>query len=175
MIQRPTLIRIQKRHDRKKFDCGIDHLNRFLANSTKLSSEKRVTRTYVLEDMDNPDIITGYATLTFTSIEIPKGSKLGKKPKGPVPALLLAKLAVSKKYKGKGYGKALLAFAIRKASEVSNEVVGVGLVIDAKNQDAKNFYMNQAGEDLEIIDNTGLKLWLPIDICDAIAKTLSDP
>lgn len=175
MIRKPTLTHVQKRHDRKKFDCGNEDLNRFLATSARPSSDKRMTRTHVLEDPDNPDIIMGYVTLTYTSIDIPEGSKPGKKLKSPVPALLLAKLAVSKYYKGKGYGKALLTFAIKKASETSNEVGGVGLVIDAKDQDAKNFYMDQAGEDLEIIDNTGLKLWLPIDICDAITQTLSDP
>lgn len=169
------LTHIQKRHDRKKFDCGNDDLNKFLANSARPSSDKRMTRTYVLEHPDNPDRVMGYVTLTYTTVDIPSGCKPGKNLKNPVPALLLAKMAISNEYKGKGYGKDLFTFAIKKASETSHQVGGIGLVIDAKDQAAKQFYIGQAGPDIEIIDNTGLKLWLPISICDTITQTLSQP
>ena len=160
---------IQKRHDRKNFDCGYKELNDFLAHSARGSNDKRMTRTYVLEDPDSPNTVMGYVTLTFTNIEIPPECGPGKKLKSPAPALLLAKMGVSKNYQGHGYGQDLLTFALKQASETSNQVGGVGLVIDAKDQKAKAFYMSQAGEDVEIIDDSGLRLWIPIDICDAIA------
>lgn len=166
------LTHIQKRHDRKNFDCGYKELNDFLAQSARGSSEKRMTRTFVLEDPDNPNVVMGFVTLTFTNIDIPPECGSAKQLKNPVPALLLAKMGVSKKYQGHGYGKDLLTYAVKQASETSNEVGGVGLVIDAKDEKAKAFYMSQAGEDVEIIDDAGLKLWIPIDICDAISDEL---
>ncbi|MCL1485491.1 MAG: GNAT family N-acetyltransferase [Marinobacter sp.] len=87
----------------------------------------------------------------------------------------MQKMAVDNRYKGSSYGKRLLTFAIKEASEISKRVGGVGLVIDAKDNDAKAFYLSRGGDDFEIIDESGLKLWLPIDICDAIAHTLGDP
>jgi hypothetical protein len=79
-------------------------------------------------------------------------------------------MAVSNQYKGSGYGKRLLTFAIIQAAEISKKVGGVGLVIDAKDSDAKAFYLSRGGDDVEIIDETGLKLWLPIDICEAVSE-----
>ena len=82
----------------------------------------------------------GFVTLTFTNIDIPPECGSAKQLKNPVPALLLAKMGVSKKYQGHGYGKDLLTYAVKQASETSNEVGGVGLVIDAKDEKAKAFY-----------------------------------
>lgn len=175
LTQHTRLTPIQKRHNRKDFDCDYPALNEFLAHSARASSDKRMTRTFVLEDPSSPDAIMGYVTLTYTSIDIPSECRPARGLKNPLPALLLAKMAVDNRYKGHGYGKRLLTFAIKQASEVSNKVGGVGLVIDAKDADAKAFYLSRGGDDFEIIDNTGLKLWLPIDICDHIARTLSDP
>lgn len=166
---------IQRRHNRKDFDCGYPDLNSFLAHSARASSDKRMTRTHVLEDPPNPDTILAYITLTYTTIDIPSECKPARKLKNPVPALLLAKMGIDSRYKGLGYGKRLLTFAIKKASESSEQVGGVGLVIDAKDNDAKAFYLSRGGDDFEIIDESGLKLWLPIDICDVIAQTLGGP
>ncbi|BES73847.1 GNAT family N-acetyltransferase (plasmid) [Marinobacter nanhaiticus D15-8W] len=166
---RVKLTRIEKRHNRKKFDCENKDLNDFLAHSARTSDKKRMTRTYVLEDPGDPNTVMGYVTLTSTSIDIPDECYAGRKLKNPVPALLLAKMGIDKRYKGQGYGKRLLTFSIVTASEVSDKIGGIGLVIDAKDEEAKAFYVHRGGSDLEVIDESGLKLWLPIDICDYLA------
>lgn len=171
--QKMRLTPIQRRHDRKSFDCGYPALNDFLAHSARASSDKRMTRTFVLEDPASPDTIMAYITLTYTSIDIPSECRPARRLKNPVPALLLAKMGVDNRYKGCGHGKRLLTFAIKQASEVSEKVGGVGLVIDAKDSDAKAFYLSRGGDDFEVIDETGLKLWLPIDICDGVSRCQS--
>ena len=175
LTQKLRLTPIQKRHNRKAFDCGYPDLNAFLAHSARASSDKRMTRTFVLEDPSNPDTVAAYITLTYTSVDIPPECKPARNLKSPVPALLLAKMAVDDRHKGSGYGKRLLTFAIKQASEISEKVGGIGLVIDAKDNDAKAFYLSRGGDDFEIIDDSGLKLWLPIDICDAVARLSTDP
>lgn len=169
LTQTLRLTPIQKRHNRKAFDCGYPGLNEFLAHSARASSKKRMTRTFVIEDPASPNTIVAYITLTYTSIEIPAECRPARHLKNPLPALLLAKMAVSNQYKGAEYGKRLLTFAIKQAAEISRQVEGVGLVIDAKDKDAKAFYLSRGGDDFEVIDEAGLKLWLPIDICEAIA------
>lgn len=160
---------IQKRHNRKSFDCGYSELNDFLAHSARPSSEKRMTRTFVLEDPNDQNLVMAYVTLTYTTIDIPQECKPARNLKNPVPALLLAKMGVNNHHKGFGYGKRLLTFAIKQAAEVSERVGGVGLVIDAKDDEAKAFYLSRGGDDFVVIDESGLKLWLPIDICNAIS------
>lgn len=172
--QTVRLTPIQKRHNRKAFDCGYPALNDFLAHSARASSDKRMTRTFVIESPADPDMIMAYITLTYTSIDIPSECRPARRLKNPVPALLLAKMGVSIQFKGSGYGKRLLTFAIKQAAEISRKVGGVGLVIDAKDDNAKAFYLSRGGDDFEIIDESGLKLWLPIDICEAIAATTVD-
>lgn len=173
-LTQTRLTRIQKRHNRKAFDCGYADLNGFLAHSARASSEKRMTRTFVLEDPTNPNMIMAYITLTYTTVDLPIECKPARKLKNPAPALLLAKMAGDNRYKDSSYGNRLLTFAIKEASETSNRVGGIGLVIDAKDGDAKAFYLSRGGDDFEIIDDSGLKLWLPIDICDALAQRLED-
>ncbi|MCC4285965.1 GNAT family N-acetyltransferase [Marinobacter salarius] len=166
---RAKLTPIQKRHNRRDFDCGNEQLNNYLANSARSSDSKRMTRTFVLEDPRDSNRVMGFVTLTPTTIDIPDECFAGRKLKSPVPALLLAKMAVDIRYKGQGCGKRLFTYSIITAAEISDAVGGVGLVIDAKDQDAKAFYLDRAGDDLEIIDETGLKLWLPIGVCNFIA------
>lgn len=172
------LTTIRQRHDRKKFDCGYKELNDFLARNARSSNDKRMTRTYILEDPDRPDTVMGYVTLTYTTVELPEGCDTARRRKlkfeSPLPALLLAKMAVSKDYKGNGYGQHLLTFAIKQASIASAQVGGIGLIVDAKDEPAKQFYLEQGGEDFEIIDESGLKLWLPIDLCDYIARVAGE-
>lgn len=174
MKAKQTLTPIEKRHDRKKFKSKNLELNSFLRTNARQSSDKRMTRTYVLESPDDEDTIVGYVTLTPTSIEIPEDCPPGKGLQNPAPALLLARMAVDEAFVGQGWGKKLLIFAIIKAAETSDSVGGVGLVIDAKDQEAKAFYESQAGEDIEVIDESGLKLWIPNDICQYIAGLQED-
>lgn len=175
LTKQTRLTPIQKRHNRKAFDCGDADLNGFLSHSARALSGKRITRTFVIEAPSDPNRIIAYITLTYTTIDLPTECKPARKLKNPVPALLLAKMAVDNRHKGSSYGKRVLTFAIKEASETSKRVGGVGLVIYAKDNDAKAFYLSRGGDDFEIIDESGLKLWLPIDICDAIAQTLGDP
>jgi GNAT superfamily N-acetyltransferase len=174
VMQQTRLTPIQKRHDRKAFDRGYADLNEFLAHSARVSFDRRITRTFVIEDLVDPKTIMAYITLTYTTVDLPVECKPARKLKNPVPAVFLAKMAVDNRYKGSSYGKRLLTFAIKEASETSKRVGGVGLVIDAKGNNAKAFYLSRGSDDFEIIDGSGLKLWLSLDICDAIAQALGD-
>jgi hypothetical protein len=64
LTQQITLTPIQKRHNRKAFECGYPALDEFLAHSARTSSDKRMTRTFVLEDPSSPDTIMAYITLS---------------------------------------------------------------------------------------------------------------
>jgi ribosomal protein S18 acetylase RimI-like enzyme len=70
----------------------------------------------------------------------------------------LGRLAVAKAYQRRGIGKALLAAAMRKFIDIFNAAGGIGLFVDAKDQDAKRYY-EQFG--FVCLPSNELELFLP--------------
>ena len=106
---------------------------------------------YALEnDIDNrsktfvcldENIVKGYITLSNSEVDfkdIPYEYK-NKTPRYPFPAIKIARLAVSYKYRHKGIGKALLKEAISRATMVSVSFGVLILTVDAK-KDSVTFY-----------------------------------
>ena len=89
------------------------------------------------------DRIIGYYTLSMTSIslgELPT-SLVKKLPKYPlIGVTLIGRLAVSEKYRGKGWGKLLMMDALAKSLETSKKVASFAVVVDAIDEQAIAFY-----------------------------------
>lgn len=123
----------------KKFDCDTEVLNSFLSRYALKNDELDIGRTFVA--LDNNNQIAGYFTLATAQVaynEIPEDYK-GKLPKYPIPALRIARLAVSKDLQGKGVGKWLLAQAFIKIIQVA-DVTGIYLIIVDAKETSKSFY-----------------------------------
>jgi len=58
----------KNKHDRKRFECTIEPLNKCLQLMTQQQSSKYNARTFVLEDKYQPEFIIGYYTLTMTAL-----------------------------------------------------------------------------------------------------------
>ena len=130
----------RKRHDRKSFDCGVKALNNYLQMMASQQSSRDNTRTFVLEDDKNPSVIIGYYTLTMASIDLTAlPADLQKKHQNVHSSGLIARLAVDKRYKGKGFGEWLLVDALKKLLYASDSVAFPLIVVDAKDG-ASDFY-----------------------------------
>ena len=128
------------KHDRNRFDCGIDALNNYLKVMASQQAKKDNTRTFVLEDDNDDSHIIGFYTLTMTPIDLkalPK--KLQKNHQSSTSGGLIARLAVDDRYKGKGFGEWLLIDALRKLLMASDSVAFPVVIVDAKDG-AKLFY-----------------------------------
>jgi len=103
-------------------------------------SSKDNTRTFVLEfKKDNSEII-GFYTLTMTTINLTAlPENLQKKHQNNSSAGLIARLAIDKRFKGKGFGQWLLIDALKKLSKASQSVAFPLVVVEAKDG-AKEFY-----------------------------------
>jgi len=82
-----------------------------------------------------------------------------KYPHHGLPAVRLARLAVSRKQQGKGYGELLLTEAIYRTSIIAEQAGVIGLFIDAKNDAARTFYEHYG---FVAIPDPSLQLFLPI-------------
>ncbi len=130
----------KNKHDRKRFDCGIEALNNYLCMMANQQSGKDNSRTFVLEDQKESQYIIGYYTLAMAPIELEAlPEKLRKKHQNSYTAGLIARLAVDKRYTKQGYGEWLLIDALRKLLSASDTVAFPIIIVDAKSGAVK-FY-----------------------------------
>jgi len=130
----------KKRHDRKGFDCGVKALNNYLQMMANQQSNRDNSRTFILEDDNDSTVIIGYYTLTMIPINLTSlPSNLQKKHQNSNSAGLIARLAIDKKYRGKGFGEWLLVDALIKLLNASDSVAFPLIVVDAK-EGASDFY-----------------------------------
>lgn len=147
-----TVLLDKAKHDRNRFNCGIEALNNYLKVMASQQAKKDNTRTFVLEDHYDNSHIIGFYTLTMTLIDLKAlPDKLQKKHQSSTYGGLIARLAIDEQFKGKGFGEWLLIDALRKLLAASDSVAFPVVVVDAKDG-AKNFYEHygfQAFQDTE--------------------------
>ena len=132
-------------HDCNAFDCGTAELNVFLKTMAKQAGTKRMSQTFVLTRTPEPAKILGYFSLTICQVnieEVPERQRKKYPPQHGLPAIRLARLAVSLSEQKKGLGGILLADAMFKTAVAAKLVGGIGLFIDAKDENAKKFYQH---------------------------------
>jgi len=136
----PEIVPLARHHDRTRFDCGVPELNSFLKATARQHSDKGISRTFVLSDQEKP--ILGYFTLTLCEVRMEHlpATYAKKYPQHGLPAVRLARLAVSRKYQRKGYGGLLLAEAIHRTILIAEQAGLIGLFVDAKDERAHKFY-----------------------------------
>lgn len=135
-----TVLLDKSKHERHHFDCGVDALNNYLKVMASQQAKRDNSRTFVLEDDNDPRIIVGFYTLTMTPIDLKAlPAQLQKKHQSSTSGGLIARLAIDKRYKGKGIGEWLLIDALKKLLQASNTVAFPVIIVDAKDG-AENFY-----------------------------------
>mgnify|MGYP003678155258 FL=1 len=147
-----TVLLDKAKHDRNRFNCGIDALNHYLKVMASQQAKKDNSRTFILEDDNDNSHIIGFYTLTMTPIDLKTlPDKLQKKYQSSTSGGLIARLAIDDRYKGQGFGEWLLIDALRKLLAASDSVAFPVVIVDAKDG-AKHFYERygfQAFQDAE--------------------------
>jgi GNAT superfamily N-acetyltransferase len=150
----------KSQHDREGFTCSINALEYYLHNQANQDAKKGVAAVFVL----TPDgrTIAGYYTLSQFSIrlhDIPPETarRLTRYPE--VPATLLGRLAVSDEYRGRGLGEKLLLDALQRCLHHSRQIASLAVVVDAKNDEARRFYLRYGFLDLPGVPN---RLFIPM-------------
>jgi predicted N-acetyltransferase YhbS len=153
---------LSKQHDRDCFNCGNEALNQFLKQTARQHIQKGISRTFVLVNTEQPEIIICFFTLILCEIRADKfPAKFFKKYPGKVPGVKLARLAVNQAYQRQGIGEILMIEAMQRALIVAENAGGIGLFVDAKDENAKTYYSRYGFVSLE--DKT-LELFLPLSV-----------
>lgn len=162
---------LAKTHDRDGFDCGSEPLNLYLKQTARQHAERGISRTFVLVDetATTPKSIIGFFSLNICQIKSESLTRQeAKKLPRDVAGVRLGRLAVAKAHQRQGIGKTLLVAAMGKFIEIFNSAGGIGLFVDAKDQDAKRYY-EQFG--FVSLPTNELELFLPVKtIQEALAS-----
>jgi GNAT superfamily N-acetyltransferase len=153
--------RLKNTHQRGEFSCGKPLLDDFLRLRASQYEKRRLGRTYVAV-FPGETKVAGYYTLAAGAIPFANlSSNVSKRlPKHPVPVILLARLAVDRKARGQGLGKALLQDALRRCLEMSEQLGVYAVEVLAIDAEAKGFYSKYGFVPLADKD---LHLFLPIE------------
>lgn len=134
--------RLRPDHLLDGFDCGESSLNLWLERHARAAQGAGSAQTFVITDAEQQGRVVGYHAIAAASIEHVDATDRAKKgmPKHPIPALLLARLAVDMTVSGRGLGAFLLRDAMLRAVTASEEL-GIRLLLaHALNDQARRFY-----------------------------------
>ncbi len=149
--------RLEEQDDVEDFDCGDEPLNNYLKRHAWTNQEKSLIGvSYVVVDEAAPQAVLGYFTLAMASVPrdaFPKRHIRGLPPYD-LPLILLARLAVDRRFAGRGLGHALLSEAFRISLRVANEVGCRCLITDAY-QDRISWYARYGFVPIEGAPETG--------------------
>jgi GNAT superfamily N-acetyltransferase len=126
-------------HDVADFTCGNEALDQWLHRHAATAQAKRTSVTYVWTTAEGR--IAAYYSLAPHLIEnadLPR--RLGRGDPRQIPAILLARLALSRNLRGTGLGGILLHDALSRAVAASQQAGGRYVVVDAIDDDARQFY-----------------------------------
>lgn len=134
-------------HHLDDFDCGIDPLNRWLRQSSRIAAASGTAATYVLCRRER---VVGYYALAMSAVKHEQApSRLRRGMPDPVPVVLLARLALDRSEHGHSLGGHLLVDALSRSVRGGREFGARAVVVDAISDDAANFYRHFDFRDLD--------------------------
>lgn len=131
--------KLTRNHELRAFDCGQEELNQFLIRFARQNQSANGSQTYVAVTNDE---VVGFYTLAAGHVEHEAATPRLKKglARYPVPVMLLARLATSKDWQGRGIGSGLLKDAMRRTAHAA-DIAGIrALLVHAKDDNARSFY-----------------------------------
>lgn len=146
-MRRLRLVLLTAEHDLTSFDCGNEQLNTWLTRHALAGQRADLARTYLVLDRAT---VVAYVSLTTGSVRHEEALKRYTRgmPLHPIPAILIARLAIDRSHQGRQLGSRLLAEALRRAVIASNAVAARLVIVDAIDERAAAFYRGRGFIDL---------------------------
>jgi len=133
----PTLL--SKEHGIADFDCGNTLLNNWLKRFAWQNQQANAAKTFVICIKNQ---VIGFYSLAVGGVEHMDAPERVKKglARHPIPVMILARLAVDRRYQGINMGRSLLKDAIVRTLQAS-EYAGIrAIFVNAKDDNARRFY-----------------------------------
>jgi GNAT superfamily N-acetyltransferase len=126
-------------HEVEGFDCAVEALDRYLELQALRDQQADKAQTMVAVHRGRG---VAYFSLAAASVEPDAATARAAKGQGaqPIPAILLARLAVDRSAQGRGLGRALLLEALGRSAQAADTIGARLVLVHAKNESARGFY-----------------------------------
>ena len=127
-------------HRLEGFDCGKRALNDWLVRHARQAQGSGSAKTFVVAEDD--DRVAGYFSLTVGQVDTLDAPERIRRGMGryPVPVVILARLAVSREYQGRGIGVGMLQDAVRRTLAIAEQAGVRAMLVHPIDEDAARFY-----------------------------------
>lgn len=138
-----------KHHGLDQFDCGEPALDEWLKRHARGAHASGSARVFVTT-IEDGETVVGYYALAAAQVapeEATERALKGQPRARPVPAVLLARLAVDQAHQGAGLGRSLLQDVLLRCLEAAEAIGARILLVHAKHDAAKAWYMQYGFEE----------------------------
>ena len=127
-------------HRLEGFDCGKPALNDWVVRHARQAQGSGSAKTFVVAEDD--DRVAGYFSLTVGQVDTLDAPERIRRGMGryPVPVVILARLAVSREYQGRGIGVGMLQDAVRRTLAIAEQAGVRAMLVHPIDEDAARFY-----------------------------------
>jgi len=132
-----------KHHRVDEFECGEPALDEWLERHAGAAQASDSARVFVVT-LEDGETVVGYYALAAAQVapeEATARALKGQPPARPVPAILLARLAVDRSHQGAGLGRSLLQDVLLRCVAAAEAIGARVLLVHAKHIAAKEWYM----------------------------------
>lgn len=159
---------LDKQANVASFACGQPALDQYLARYASQDVRRNVARVFVATPANDAAWVAGFYSLSAAGVQcadLPPAIA-NKLPHYPIPVALLGRLAVATGFQGQGAGSVLLFDACKKVVLAESVLAIAGLVVDAKDSDAADFYRHFGFVPME---HTGRRFFLGVHVLRQLA------
>ena len=148
-------------HDRFGFSCGEPALDDYLRKYAAQQSAKGLSAVFVVVDDAQPRQILGFYTLSAAQVDaaLLSDTEQKKLPRYPVPCFRMGRLASSLAHQSTGIGALLVGLAVDRCLKARAQVGAYALLVDAKTEKAKAFYVHYG---FTACTDSPMTLYLPL-------------
>ena len=145
-------------HDLTIFDCGDPALNDWLRQRA-VKNQSQFSRTYVV--CHGPRVAGFYCIAAGSVDRAAAPGKLRRNAPAAIPVSVIGRLAVDQEFAGQGLGADLLSDALRRIALAAQTIAIAAVLVQAKDEAAKAFYLRCA--EFIAFPEDGRTLFLPVE------------
>jgi GNAT superfamily N-acetyltransferase len=126
-------------HQTDTFDSSEPVLDDWLRRRARANQVSGASRTYVV--CQGKRVVAYYALASGAIAQAGVPGKFRRNMPDPIPAVVLARLAVDRGYQGGGLGRALFRDAAHRVAHAADTIGIRGIVVHAISEEARKFYI----------------------------------
>ncbi|NEN76128.1 GNAT family N-acetyltransferase [Pelistega sp. NLN82] len=155
-----SFVELSSSINRKDFLSRSKELNEYFKQFASQDQKRGLAKCYVLISDKNETV--GYYTISASSVLLTSFPKIVQKRVSykVLPVALIGRLAIDKKFEGKGFGSILIYDAIERVKK--NVLAVAAVIVTAKDNKASNFYKHLGFIPFDSLINDKETLFYPL-------------